>query len=116
MSCVARVGEWLDGLARRETERGGLNRADALRAIARRASLSPGTVEGIDRRRVKHVRDEVRDAIRRLVIAEIERELLVRAHELQVLKQMGERPDTPDFSGVERALVQARSLLRQIAF
>jgi hypothetical protein len=116
MACVARVGEWVGGLARREAERAGLNRAAALRVIARRASLSPGTVEGLDRRRVKHVRDDVRDAIRQLVVAELEQELLIRSHELHLLKQMGERRTTPDFSDVERALGQAKALLRQIAF
>ena len=114
MMTVVLVSGWVKGLVIRERLRTGADREAARRRLAQRLSVSPGTLERLERQRVKKVDGDLREAIRQLWVRELETELCAKTHEIHVLKQMGRRPDAPDFGAVEQALAGVRALLREI--
>lgn len=66
--------------------------AIARRNVARALGVAPGTIENLQRGRLKRVAGWLRDALRARVIRELEAELVRLNHELAVLKQTGVDP------------------------
>jgi hypothetical protein len=60
--------------------------------VARSLGVSPGTIENLQRNRLKRISGWLRDALRARVIRELEAEIVRLQHELAVHKQTGVDP------------------------
>lgn len=78
-------------LVDQETRRTG-NRIVARRNVARSVGTSPGTIENLQRNRLKRIAGWLRDALRARVIRELEAEVARLQHEIAVLRQTGADP------------------------
>jgi phage portal protein BeeE len=78
------------------------DRDRARRNVARAIGTSPGTIENLQRNRLKRIAGWLRDALRARVIRELEAEIARLQHELAVHKQIGMDP-----RGDEAAAVRA---------
>ena len=76
--------------------------SSAQKKLAREIGIAPGTIENLARGRNKGIDGWVRDALRRLVAAEIRAEITELRHELAKLEQTGADP-----RGSEMAAVRA---------
>lgn len=80
---------WTRELEASEARRSGVPIRMARRIVARRAGLSPGTLENINLRRTKGVRLFVFEALRALFIEETQRELNRLSHDLELARAAG---------------------------
>lgn len=78
------------------------NRMVARRRVAQAVGVSPGTIENLQRSRLKKISGWLRDALRARVIRELESEIVRLQHEIAVLRQTGVDP-----RGNEMAAVRA---------
>lgn len=88
-------------LVSQEARRTG-DRIRARKNVARALGTSPGTIENLQRSRLKNVAGWLRDALRARVIRELESEIARLQHELAILHQTGSDP-----RGNEMAAVRA---------
>lgn len=72
--------------------------------VARALGTSPGTIENIQRGRLKRISGWLRDALRARVIRELESEIVRLKHELEVHKQVGVDPRGDEATAVRADL------------
>ncbi len=78
-------------LVNQEARRVG-DRCRARANVARSLGTAPGTIENLQRNRLKRVSGWLRDALRARVIRELEAEVVKLQHEIAVLHQTGSDP------------------------
>lgn len=76
------------------------DRVIARRNVARAIGVPPGTIENLQRGRLKRIAGWLRDALRARVIRELEAELVRLQHEIAVLKQTGVDPRSDEATAV----------------
>lgn len=92
MSSVAFIENartWSMALEAREQKRSGLSLVDARRVVARRADVSPGTLENLRKRRLKSSDVGWYTRLRLLLIEELKQEMRAHAHEIETLMALG---------------------------
>ena len=72
--------------------------------VARAIGTSPGTIENLQRNRLKRISGWLRDALRARVIRELEAEIARLQHELAVHKQTGVDPRGDEATAVRADL------------
>lgn len=80
------------------------NRITAREQVARSIGVSPGTVENLQRGRLKTIAGWLRDALRARVIRELEAEIARLQHEIAVLRQSGVDPRSDEMAAVRADL------------
>jgi DNA gyrase/topoisomerase IV subunit A len=95
--------------ARRSCE----SRPDARRAVAHSIGIAPGTVENIDRDRLKGLRAWVRDKIHAHKIRCLEAEAARMVHELARARSGFSRASEDEIRAVETALEEGRAILKR---
>jgi hypothetical protein len=108
-----------DVLINQEHRRVG-DRQLARQRVARSLGVSPGTLENLQRSRLKKISGWLRDALRERVVRELESEVVRLQHEISVLRRTGVDPRghemaaaRADLSSVLAALGRDRSLARK---
>lgn len=77
--------EWVLSAIRRESARSGLRKSLVRTAIAGRIGISSGTIENIERDRLKGLKSWVRDRIQDYAIRCIEKEIRLLSNELAIV-------------------------------
>lgn len=90
-------------LVEQEARRCG-DRRKARTRVARRLGTSPGTIENLQRSRLKRISGWLRDALRSLVIRELEAEVVKLQHEIAVLRQTGVDPRSDEMAAARADL------------
>jgi hypothetical protein len=80
------------------------DRIVARQRVARSVGVSPGTIENLQRNRLKRISGWLRDALRARVIRELEAEIARLQHELAVHKQTGVDPRGDEATAVRADL------------
>jgi len=80
------------------------DRGRARTNVARALGTSPGTIENLQRSRLKRISGWLRDALRARVIRELESEIARLQHELAVHKQTGVDPRSDEATAVRADL------------
>lgn len=104
---------WADGLVSREASRAGTVKPLAVRSVARRIGLAPGTLANVIRGRAKRLTAATVQAIRGAVIRELEAEIARLTHELELARASGADPRSDQIAEIETLLNRARVLLNQ---
>jgi hypothetical protein len=94
-------------LIRRERIISGRNKPEAIAEVARRASVTPGQLEGAIRGRVKDLKGRFIERIRIAFIQETTREIGRLTHDLQIAGESGLAPD-------DRAVVAAKAAIAKL--
>ena len=105
--------ETLDAAARlvwRERYRSHLDLPTAIKTVARRVGIAPGSLENLVRGRAKKVTLSVAEAIRAAVVSDLSAEIERLQHELDIARQSGVHP--VEAGKVEALLAEAKALLR----
>ena len=76
---------WAAKLEEREQSRTGLSRSLARKRVASRIGVSPGTLENLQRDRIKGVRGWVLSKLRAAALADLQREIEAHQHELATI-------------------------------
>lgn len=76
----------------------------ARKNVARAVGVSPGTIENLQRGRLKTIAGWLRDALRARVIRELEAEVVRLQHEISVLHQTGSDPRSNEATAVRADL------------
>ena len=87
----------------------GVKRPEARNIVAREAGISPGSLEGLARGRLKYI-DRIADKINGLLIRKIEARIASLQHELEVARALGDASEA-DFGRAEAALEEARKAI-----
>lgn len=87
------------------------DRVLARRNVARALGVAPGTIENLQRNRLKRISGWLRDALRARVIRELEAEIVRLQHELAVHKQTGVDPRSDQATAVRADLSAVLSVL-----
>lgn len=87
------------------------DRARARRNVARALGVAPGTIENLQRNRLKRISGWLRDALRARVIRELEAEIVRLQHELAVHKQTGVDPRSDEATAVRADLSAVLTVL-----
>lgn len=90
-------------LVAQEARRTG-DRVRARQNVARVLGTSPGTIENLQRGRLKRIAGWLRDALRARVIRELEAEVARLQHEIAVLHQTGVDPRSDEATAVRADL------------
>ena len=106
----AAVATLADRLVRSEMLLSGSKRGDAEKIVARKAGILPGTMENLRRGRLKHA-DGIGERLRRLLVAQIERQIAGLESEIRVARATSQRVVDVDVLGAEAALQKARECL-----
>lgn len=104
------VYEMADRLIESEARTTGARRSLARRAVASRIGVSAGTLENLDRQRLKFV-ERVEAKVRGAFIGLLEYEIAKATHELNLARLLAHRGDTAAILAAEAALTAARELL-----
>jgi len=80
---------WTRELEAKEAKRSGVSIRNARKTVARRAGVSPGTLENIKLGRTKGVRAFVFEKIRAAFMREAENEIRRLQHEMDMARQIG---------------------------
>ena len=72
--------------------------------LAEKLGFAPGMLENLARDRLKSIPDGFRDRARSLLIRSYEKEIVRLTHELEVLRQAGERPDSHEIQEVQACM------------
>lgn len=80
------------------------DRMVARRRVAQAIGVSPGTIENLQRSRLKKISGWLRDALRARVIRELESEIVRLQHEIAVLRQTGVDPRGDEMAAVRADL------------
>ena len=91
-------------LVRQEVQRNGVRPNRARENVARALGTAPGTIENLQRNRLKRISGWLRDALRARVIRELESEIARLQHELAVHKQTGVDPRSDEATAVRADL------------
>ena len=109
-----KIAQWARELEDRTRARDGLSLPDARKIVARRAGVSPGTLENMRRGRVKNLLGIVRDRIQALVIRELESEIRRLSHDLEMALRCASHPCEDEVLAARAALAAARKLIEEI--
>ena len=96
-----------------EKARSHLDFHGALRAVARRLGLSPGSLENLVRGRAKRITVSVAAAVRGAMIRELEGEIARLTHELELVRACGADPRSLQITEIEALLAKAERLLSE---
>ncbi|MHB2169939.1 hypothetical protein [Alsobacter sp. R-9] len=113
MSAEATVKGWAGRLIAREAHRSHSDKSIALRTVARRIGLAPGSLENVVRGRAKRLTIGITEAIRGAVVRELEHEIASLNHELQLARASGADPRSLQVAEIEALLAKADALLRE---
>jgi hypothetical protein len=80
------------------------DRARARESVARSIGTLPGTIENLQRGRIKRISGWLRDALRARVIRALESEIARLKHELELHKQTGVDPRSDEATAVRADL------------
>lgn len=105
---VDRARGWAKRLEDAEAARSGMPLVDARKAVARRLSMAPGTLENLRKGRLKAVAAHWYDTLRQGVIRELETELRYVQHEIAIARQTGLDPA----SGEAHALLASEARIK----
>ena len=103
---VTGVAYMVSRLVAAETGPNGIRR----QAVARKARTSPGTIENIQRGRLKFF-ERVEANIRAAFVRLLETEIAKATHELEIARLTSDRVDTPAMFEAEAALRRAKELI-----
>jgi len=106
--------EWVVGEVKREKLRSGAKKPEARRAVAGSIGIAPGTVENIERNRLKGLRGRVRDKIQTHKIRWFEQQLRWAIHELAIACRGHSSASDADIRGLTRAIEQAQARLEAL--
>lgn len=101
------VASVADRLIGEEAVRSRVKRPVARVIVAKEAGLSPGTLENLERGRLKFV-DRIASKLNDLLARKIERKIADLEHELDVLRRSPSPSRAFDFVGAERAIAEAK--------
>lgn len=90
-------------LVNQQAKRSG-DRIAARKQVARDIGVSPGTIENLQRNRLKTIAGWLRDALRARVIRELEAEIVRLQHEIAVLRQSGVDPRSDEMAAARADL------------
>jgi hypothetical protein len=99
-------------LIKREAVRCDMTVQDAIKTVARKAKLSPGTIFNLVNDRLKKLSFEVFEKINALALSEINSEILRLEHERQILLQSGSVSFAVEIQEVDALLAKAKELMR----
>jgi hypothetical protein len=99
-------------LIKRETVRSDLTVQEAIKSVARKARLSPGTIFNLVNDRLKKLSFEVFEKINALALSEINSEIQRLEHERQILLQSGSVSFAVEIQEVNALLAKAKELMR----
>ena len=74
------------------------DRPQARLNVARALGVAPGTIENIQRGRLKRISGWLRDALRARVVRELEAEVVRLQHEIDVYRQIGTDPRSSEMA------------------
>ena len=97
-------------LVNQEAKRCG-DRIRARERVARSLGTSPGTIENLQRSRLKRIAGWLRDALRARVIRELEAEVVKLQHEIHTLKQTGRDPRSDEMVAARADLTAVLAVL-----
>lgn len=100
-------------LVLRERQRPHLDTSNAIRAVARKLGLSPGTLENIVRGRAKRITLTVAAAVHRVFVRELKHEIARLTHELELARESGLDPRSLQVGEIEAHLAAAHRLLTE---
>lgn len=103
--------QWERMLVTDEATRSHCLEKEAREIVARRAGISPGTLENLRNGRLKQIAAHVYGSLRGLVIRELEAEIARLEHELTVARQTSVRPDDDAIFAAAAQLAAARQLI-----
>lgn len=106
--------QWTRRLVRLEADRSRVPLPAARKAVARKAGIPPGAVEHIERGRAKRIGRRVYEALRGLVLRELEREIAALEHEIAVARQCGMDAREEQICAVDSHLVAARKAMEAL--
>lgn len=102
---------WSERLVENEMRRSGLTASAARARVASRIGATPGTLENLNRKRLKGVREWLFSRLLNAVVAEIEKEIAALQHEHKKLLALGCGPDDRTVETVVAGLARLRGLL-----
>lgn len=114
MGSVASIAAFSRTLIRREQWRSGGDAETAIRRVASRLKVGPGTISNLVRNRVKSICFEIARRIVAAAISDIEQERKQLEHEHQALMALGPHADPSALAAVEQALAVAREGLARM--
>jgi transcriptional regulator with XRE-family HTH domain len=114
MSAVADIDtaqSWTKRLLKYERDRTGQSCGELRASVARRVGVSPGTIENVQRGRIKEPRKSLMDKLRVALVKELQSEVMRHEHEIHILKQTGSDPRDSKIAEVETSLEKIRQTL-----
>lgn len=114
MGSVASIAAFSRSLVRREQYRSGGDIAKAIKRVAGRLKIGPGTISNLVKNRVKSVCFLIASRIIAAAISDIENERKQLEHERELLMGLGPHASADDLRTVEDALETARSTLARM--
>lgn len=106
---VSLAADWAGFLEQRVADRDGLSLADARPIVARRTGVPQGKLYSLRRKRLKDIANHILVQLGEGVKRELEAELRQVEHDLQICRQIGERPD----SGEVLSLLASRQKIKK---
>jgi hypothetical protein len=91
--------------------RNDIPRREAVKVVSRHTGISAGTIENLERGRLKNVAGWQRDRLRAQLIKELHHEIMALETELQLTRMASDRPDTLGIAEVESAIAKAKQIL-----
>lgn len=114
-SDVQQASNMIFRIENRMAERLGWKVENVRPKVARALKTSVGTVANLRRQRRKSIPSYLKEAIVRLLIAELQTEITELAHQLDVYRQTGADRREDAFQQAEAAIIAARKLLEEAA-
>lgn len=102
---------WASALIARERVVTGVNKPALIVSVARKARVTPGQIEGAIRGRVKDLKSRFIERIRLAFITEATAEINRLAHEIQIARQSGLRPDDDAVIAAQAAMDRLQEAL-----
>ena len=95
----------------RAAMRDGAKLAQARESVARKVGVSPGTLESIQRGRIKRLAHDLFQKLNAALERQLEREIEAAQHELSILRAAGARVDAAAVAEADEALARARKII-----
>lgn len=117
MSAVAEASDidtahgWAKRLLKYEQERSGLSAEELRPVLARHIGVAPGTIENIQRKRIKEPSSSLMRKLRDALTRELQAEAKRHEHEVHVLEQTGCDPRDGEIAEVAAGLARIREIL-----
>jgi hypothetical protein len=114
MGSVASIAAFSRSLIKREQLRSGGDLEAAIRRVANRIKVGPGTISNLVRNRVKSICFEIARRIVAAAVSDIEQERRQLEHEHQALMALGAHTDPVALAEVEEGLAIVRQGLERM--